>query len=385
LTEVIYLDYNSTTPVDPRVVEVMLPFFTTRFGNAASSHLVGRAARTAVEDARAEVASAIGAPPSFVTFTSGATESINLALKGLAQGAGRRRRVVTVGTEHKAVLDTVRALHTLIEVSVVGVDHRGVVDIDELADTIGDDTLVVSVMAANNETGVLNPIRDVANLAHEKGALMHCDATQAFGKVPFDFLRLDLDLVSISAHKIYGPQGVGGLIATPEASGLMTPLFHGGGHERGLRSGTLNVPGCVGFGAAARVAAAQLADDAERIGNLRDRLELSLCAIPGVTVNGQGANRLPGTANLRFPRVTADAMMLAMPEVAVSSGSACTASSLSPSHVLMAMGLSYEEADECLRFSLGRPTTEEEIEGAIKATTAAVQASHEIGAYRTVG
>ncbi len=377
----IYLDFNATTPVDQRVLEAMLPYFMARFGNASSAHPVGVAARRAVEAAREKVAAAIGAHASQVVFTSGATESVNLAIKGIALAAHpKRSRIVTVATEHKAVLDASRALARFgIAVRVVGVDRDGLPDLDELADAIDDETSVVSVMAANNETGVIAPISAIADLAHSRGALMHCDATQAIGKIEFDVQDAELDLASFSAHKIYGPQGVGALYLRSGDSNSLIPQIDGGGHERGLRSGTLNTPGCVGFGEAAHLASVEREIEGEHLRTLRDRLEATLTTtMEGVSVNGSKTLRLPGTLNVRIAGADSDAIMLAMPDVAVSSGSACTAASPSPSHVLRAMGLSYEEAQECLRLSLGRGTTIEEIDYAISAIKGAANRVREL-------
>jgi cysteine desulfurase len=370
----IYHDYNATTPVDPEVVDVMLPYFTRAFGNAASGHAIGRAARTAVERAREEVAWSVGARPSEVVFMSGATESDNLAVKGLAQGATKvRRRIVTFATEHKAVLDTCESLRAVgFDVDVLGVAPDGQADRDALADTLGADTLLVSIMAVNNETGVISPVREIADRAHAVGALVHCDATQALGKVEFDVSESGADLVSVSSHKVYGPQGVGALVVNRDAATRLRPLIDGGGHERGLRSGTLNLPGIVGFGAAARIARRRLDDDAPKLTTLRDYLERRLLDLPGTSVNGGSAPRVPGTTNIRFDGADGDAIMLAMPWVAVSTGSACSSATIAPSHVLRAMGLDHTAADECLRFSLGRFTTQAEVDDAVAATIEAV-------------
>lgn len=371
----IYLDYSATTPVDPEVVEEMLPYFTEAFGNAASGHAVGRAARMAVEAAREELADSVGARPSEVVFLSGATESDNLAIKGLAMAAPTaRRRIVTFATEHKAVLDACASLVELgFDVDVLGVSHDGLPDRDALADSLGADTLLVSIMAVNNETGVINPVREVADAAHSVGALVHCDATQALGKIDFDVRASGADLVSLSSHKVYGPQGVGALVIDREVATRLRPLIHGGGHERGLRSGTLNLPGIVGFGAAARIARRRLEEDGRNLTRLRDRLERRLLEVPGTSINGRGAPRVPGTTNIRFEGADGDATMLAMPWVAVSTGSACSSATLAPSHVLRAMGLGHEAADECLRFSLGRFTTVAEVDEVAAATIEAVE------------
>ncbi len=381
MSDSIYLDYNATTPVDPRVIEAMLPFFSSAFGNAASGHSVGRAARAAVDAAREKVATGVGGRPSHVVFTSGATESNNLAIKGTILGSSKRRRIITFATEHKATLDASAAAQRFgATVTVLPVHANGVPDVDALAESIDDHTAIVSVMAANNETGVLAPLADILALAHRRGALAHCDATQAVGKIPFDLRALPFDLVSFSAHKLYGPQGVGALIIDPEVTGHLEPLIHGGGHERGLRSGTLNTAGCVGFGEAVALALDGLPEEMARLELLRTDLELLLDrATPGTIVNGIRAPRLPGTTNIRFPGIDGDALMLAMPELAVSSGSACTSASLAPSHVLIAMGLSHEEADQCIRFSLGRFTTEAEIKRAAELTRSAIDRLLEVG------
>lgn len=381
----LYLDYNATTPVDPRVLEVMLPHFSERFGNAASTHPVGRAAQTAVDRARDQVAWMLGASPGEVYFTSGATESINLAIKGSILGRqGARNRIITVATEHKAVLDSCHDAASFgADVTVLGVDRDGLLDLSQLAAAIDEKTLLVSVMAANNETGVIQQIAAVGALAHERGALFHCDATQAVGKVPFSMHSMDIDLVSMSAHKIYGPQGVGVLAATAGAAGRMRPLAHGGGHERGIRSGTLNVPGIAGLGSAAETAGTEMAEEACRLEGMRGALERAvLGAIPGTAVNGAGAPRLPSTANIRFAGAEADVVMLLMPGVSVSSGSACTAASPAPSHVLLAMGLDYAAAQECVRFSLGRPTTEADVAALIPILASAVQQARAGGSPR---
>lgn len=372
----VYLDYNATTPVDPRVLEVMLPHFSERFGNAASTHSAGKSAHAAVDRARDQVAWMLGASQGEIYFTGGATESINLAIQGSVLGReGARGRVITCATEHKAVLDSCQASTRFgADVTVLGVDREGLLDLSELQDVIDDKTLLVSVMAANNETGVIQQIPSIAALAHERGALFHCDATQAVGKIPFSMHSMDVDLVSMSAHKIYGPQGVGVLAATPGAAGRLLPLVHGGGHEQGLRSGTLNVPGIVGLGKAAEIAGIDIEIEARRLSGLRDDLERAVLAtIPGTSVNGGTAPRLPSTTNIRFSGADADALMLMMPGISVSSGSACTAASQAPSHVLLAMGLGYGAAQECIRFSLGRPTTEEDVAAVIPVLASAVR------------
>lgn len=362
----VYLDYAATTPLDPEVLESMLPYLQGDFGNPASQHPYGRRASEAVEAARADVASLIGADSDEIVFTSGATESINLALKG-ALGSSNRRHLIVGATEHKAVLDTAHALElTGIRVTVLPVDGRGLVSLDDLRAHLSGDTCLVSVMAANNETGTLGPVREAAALAHEYGALFHTDATQLVGKLPVDVHALGLDFLSCSSHKLYGPKGVGALYVRSGRRVALAPLIHGGGHEQGLRSGTLNVPGCIGFGRAARLAGARMGADAERIAKLRDELEQRLLdAVSGSSVNGYVVGRLPNITNLRFPGVDSDSLMLAMSDVAVSSGSACTAATPAPSHVLVAMGIGYDAAGESIRFSLGRLTTTEEVDYAV--------------------
>lgn len=365
-----YLDNNATTPLDPRVLESFMPFLTEIVGNAASEHAAGRRVRHAVESARSQVAAAIGATPSTVIFTSGATESINLALKGGAFGStGQRRKVVTFATEHKAVLDTCAWLRSQgTPVEVVPVTPEGLPDVAAASEAIDEQTALVSVMAANNETGVLGPVAEIVSLSRRVGAVVHCDATQALGKVPFDVEAVGVDFASISSHKIYGPTGVGALFVRRGMDGVLVPLFHGGGHERGLRSGTLNSAAIVGFGAAAALAVSELTGDAVRIRVLRDALEAGITSSwPHAQVMGESAPRLPNTLNIRIPGVDAQAVLFAMPNVAASTGSACTAASPAPSHVLRAMGLDHDEAQECIRFSLGRFSSMEDVHAALNA------------------
>ena len=371
----IYLDHNATTPLDPRVLDAMLPFLTDRFGNAASRHhALGCDAATAVESAREQVASAIGADPREIVWTSGATESDNLALLGVAQASAyrKRRHVVTVATEHRAVLDTCEHLEGLgIDVTYLGVDRDGRLDLDRLADAITERTLLVSIMHANNETGVLHPVARIGVLCRKRGVLLHTDATQSYGKEPIDVNALHVDLLSASAHKIHGPKGVGMLFVRRRGPRVRCePLVRGGGHERGLRSGTLNVPGIVGMGAAAALAGG---DDAVRA--LRDRLEAGLRdRVDGVAVNGHRAERLANTTNLSFAGVDGAKLMKGMPELAVSSSSACTSAALQPSYVLGAMGCDDARIRGSVRFSLGRFNTADEIETAIETVAGAVAA-----------
>jgi len=362
----IYLDHHSTTPLDPRAHDAMEPWLTSRFGNPHSeSHALGRAAAAAVEDARGKVAALIGADPREIVFTSGATESNNLAILGAARFLKDiKRRVVTVATEHKCVLESCLALRDEgFEVVVLGVKPSGLVDLDALERAVTDDTALVSVMAANNEIGVLQPIHEIAAIARAKGALFHTDAAQAAGKVPLD--AADADLISLSSHKLYGPMGIGALYVRRRPRVRLKPLFHGGGQERGLRSGTLPVALCVGFGAACAIARSERDAEAERVGRLRDRLESRLiAAVPGARVNGAGAPRLPGNLNLTIPGIDALALIAEVPDVALSTGSACTSAEVEPSYVLSALGLDERAARASLRFGVGRFNTEAEIDRA---------------------
>jgi len=363
----IYLDHHATTPCDGRVLEAMLPFFTQQFGNAASrQHAFGWAANDAVERARKQVAVLMGAGSKDVIFTSGATEANNLAIKGAAKARrAERDHLVTVATEHQAVLDPMTRLeHEGWHVTVLPVDRLGLLDLAALEQAITPRTALVSVMAANNEIGVLQPIKDAAALAHAKGAWFHTDAVQAVGKVPFDVEALDVDFASLTAHKIYGPKGVGALYVRRNQRGVkLAAEIEGGGHERGLRSGTLNVPGIVGFGQAAEIARAELSQEARRTIALRDRLLSALLATTdGMTVNGALEARLPGNLNVSFEGIDGEALLVSLDDVAVSSGAACTAAE--PSHVLVALGLSTDRALASLRFGIGRATTAAEIDAA---------------------
>ncbi len=367
----IYMDNQSTTRVDPRVLDAMLPYFTEEFGNAASkSHAFGWRAEEAVEAARAEVARLIGATAREIVWTSGATESDNLALKGVARfHASRGRHLVTCKTEHKAVLDSAHALERQgFEVSFLDVEPDGRLDPERVRAAIRRDTVLVSVMHANNETGVIHPIADIARVTRQAGVLLHCDAVQSAGKIPFDVEALGVDLASLSAHKAYGPKGVGALyLRRRPTRARLLPEIDGGGHERGYRSGTLNVPGVVGFGKAAELARAEGAAEAERLLALRERLRTGLLAgLDGVTVNGSLEHRLPGNLNVSFAGVEGEALMMAVREVAVSSGSACTSASLEPSYVLRAMGVSDAQAHASIRFGLGRFNTGEEVDHAVR-------------------
>jgi len=365
----IYLDYNSTTPVDPRVIEAMAPLWGEHFGNPSSTtHAYGWAAAKLVDDARTRLATGIGASPEELIFTSGATEANNLAVKGAAAlMQGRGRHLVTVATEHRAVLDPCRALERQgFSVTVLPVDANGVLDEDRLAGALRPDTTLVSVMLANNETGVLQPLAAVAAVCRARGILVHTDATQAVGRIEADVAALGVDLLSFSGHKIYGPKGVGALYVRRHRPRLrLAPLLDGGGHEQGLRSGTLNAPGIVGFARALDLCLVDREQEARRLAELRDRLRDHLTAeLDGVGDNGAGAERLPNTANLSFSGVDGAALLASLSGLAVSSGSACTSADPRPSHVLLAMGVPGNLAAASLRFSLGRPTTVEEVDAA---------------------
>lgn len=376
----VYLDYNATTPTDPRVLEKMLPFFTERFGNAASRHHQwGCDAAEAVERAREEVAQLIGADPREIIFTSGATEAVNLAIKGVVASPAyrqRRRHIVTVATEHKAVLDTCRYLQDNgCEITFLPVDSDGCLNLDELDRAVTSDTLLVSVMHANNETGVIHPVHEIAGYCKQKGVLFFTDATQAVGRVAIDVEAFGVDLLSLSAHKIYGPKGVGALYVRrrgPRAR--CEPLIHGGGHERGLRSGTMNVPGVVGLGAAASICRDEMAEEQERLRALRERFETQLLErISIARRNGHPTKRLANTSNISFIGLDSDELLRSMPDLAASSASACTSASLQPSYVLRAMGASEDVLRGSVRFSLGRFTTEEEIRSAVETVAARVE------------
>jgi cysteine desulfurase len=374
----IYLDNHATTRVDPRVLEAMLPYFTENYGNAASRHHVfGRVANDAVQNARGQIAALLGASPREIVFTSGATESNNLAIRGVAaMYRNRGDHIVTVCTEHHAVLDPcLRLGREGFRVTVLPVDADGLVDPQQVADAIGERTILVSVMAANNEIGTLAPLGEIGRLCKSRGVLFHTDAVQAFGKVSFDVEELGLDLASVTAHKLYGPKGVGALyVRRHEPHVRLVPLFDGGGHEQGLRSGTLPVPGIVGFGTACTICGSERAEEAARMQEMRERLH---CGIQGqledVSLNGHATLRLPGNLNLSFAYVDGEALMMAMRDIAVSSGSACTSASVEPSYVLRAIGLSDDLARSSLRFGLGRFNTEEEIDFTITTVVEAVK------------
>jgi cysteine desulfurase len=373
----IYLDYNATTPCDPQVVEAMLPYFTNQFGNAASrQHAFGWQAEEAADHARHQLASLIGAETTEVIVTSGATESNNLALKGVVEMyAGKGNHLITCVTEHKAVLDACKHLEKQgVQVTYLPVNAQGLVDLQQLEAAITPATILIAIMYANNETGVLQPIQAIGQIAKKHGVLFFSDATQAVGKVPVNVLADGIDLMSFSAHKIYGPKGVGALYVRRKNPRVrLTAQIDGGGHERGLRSGTLNVPGIVGFGKAAELCQQEMATEAVRIGMLRDKLENGLLKLEGVSLNGNKEHRLPNVTNLAFKYVDGNALMLGFNKnIAVATGSACTSASMEPSFVLKALGLEDELARSSLRFSLGRFTTEEDIDYTIEQVTATV-------------
>lgn len=372
----IFLDNQSTTQCDPRVVDAMMPWFTDNFANPHSSeHAMGRAAEDAVEHARAQVAAAIGAEPREIVFTSGATESNNIAIKGAARHARRvgdpRRRVITVATEHKCVLESVSDLaEDGFDPIILPVRRDGTLDLGCLADALAIPTLLVSVMTVNNETGVIQDIAGIAELVKRQGALFHTDAAQALGKIPLDVAGIDL--MSITAHKVYGPKGIGALYVRRRPRARIAALFSGGNQERGLRSGTLAPPLVIGFGEACRIATAEMASDDVRIGALRDRLLSCLSRdVPGLALNGSIHDRIAGNLNLQFPERSAAALMQACPHLCMSTGSACSSAVVEPSYVLRAMGLTDDEASRSLRIGIGRFTSATEIEAAAHALAAA--------------
>ncbi|QQS27504.1 MAG: cysteine desulfurase [Sphingobacteriales bacterium] len=375
--QVIYLDNNATTQIDKRVLDAMMPFLTNEFANANSTHRFGVNAYEAVKFARIQVSELICAEPHEIVFTSGSTEAINLAIKGVAEyNIQKGKHIVTVSSEHPAVLDTCQHLETKgFEVTYLPVKSDGLIDMAKLERVLRNDTILVSVMLANNETGVLQPINKIAELSHSAGALFMCDATQAVGKIPVNVDALEIDLLCMSGHKLYAPKGVGALYVRQRMNRVKIPaLVHGGGHERGMRSGTLNVPGIVALGEACAIAKKELSKNEESIGALRDYLETELLKIEGTSVNGNTAARLFNTSNILFRGTDSDAIIMGLsnpendlPLIAVSNGSACTSTSIEPSHVLTAMGLDEIAAFSSIRFSLGKYNTKKEIEIVIDA------------------
>jgi len=363
----IYMDNHATTPVDPRVFEAMRPYLTTVFGNAASrNHSFGWEAEDAVEKARKQVASLIGATAKEIVFTSGATESNNLALKGVAEMyAEKGNHIITAATEHKAILDTCKRLEKHgTRVTYLPLQQNGLIDLDQLRAAITEKTILISIMHANNEIGVLQPVREIGRIAKERGVLFHTDGTQAAGKVPVNVLDDNLDMMSISAHKMYGPKGVGALYVRRRNPRVqLTAQMDGGGHERGMRSGTLNVPGIVGLGEACALAQAEMPEESKRLRYLRDKLKDRLLAsLDEVYINGTMEHRLPNNLNLSFAYVEGESLLMGINDVAVSSGSACTSATLEPSYVLKALGAGDDLAHSSIRFGLGRFNTEEEVD-----------------------
>ena len=365
----IYLDYSATTPVDPRVAQKMIPFLTEQFGNPASrSHAFGWEAEKAVEEARAHVAALLNADPKEIIWTSGATEGNNLAIKGAANFyKGKGKHIVTMKTEHKAVLDTVRELERQgFEATYLDPRQDGLLDLEKFKAALRPDTVLVSVMMVNNEIGVIQPIAEIGEICRSKGIIFHCDAVQAAGKIPVDLQKLKVDLLTVTAHKVYGPKGIGALYVRRKPRVRIEAQIHGGGHERGLRSGTLPTHQIVGMGEAFRIAGLEMGAESERIRALRDRLLAGFKDMEEVYVNGDMERRIPGNLNISFNFVEGESLIMGIKEVAVSSGSACTSASLEPSYVLRALGRSDELAHSSIRFTIGRFTTEEEIDYAVK-------------------
>lgn len=375
--QIIYLDNNATTPIDKRVLEAMMPFLTDNFANANSTHRFGVGAYESVKVARSQVSELVGAEPNEIIFTSGSTEAINLAIKGVAEkSVGKGKHIVTVATEHSAVLDTCRHLETKgYEVTYLSVKPDGIIDLSELKSVLRNDTILVCVMYVNNETGIVQPIKEIAELSHAVGALFMSDATQSVGKIPVNVDALGIDLLSMSGHKIYAPKGVGALYVRQRMNRVKLPaLMHGGGHEKGMRSGTLNVPSIVALGFACSLAQKEMSKNAESILSLRDYLEFELLKVDGTSVNGNTSTRLYNTSNILFTGADSDAIILGLsnpendlPLIAVSNGSACTSASVEPSHVLSAMGLDETAAFSSIRFSLGKYNTKKEIDVVISA------------------
>ena len=394
----IYMDHHATTPIDPRVLDAMMPYLTRVFGNAASrSHVFGWEAEAAVDESRRQVGEAMNASPKEIVFTSGATEGDNLAILGAARAnRSKGNHVVTGATEHHAVLDSCHELEREgFEVTYLGPDRAGRIEAAQVSDAIEDRTVLVTLMLANNEIGTIHPVAEIGAVCRKKGVLFHTDAVQGFGKIPFDLEAMNVDLASVSAHKLYGPKGIGALYVRARRPRVrLEPILHGGGHERGLRSGTLNVPGIVGLGKAVEISMAEREEEARRLRRLRRRLFDGIIAeVPDVSLNGpelpsieaDGSlapgtedRRLPGNLNLSFAGVEGEALLLGLKDVAVSSGSACTSASLQPSHVLKAIGVPDDLAHASIRFGLGRPNTAEEVDFTIGAVAATVRRLREL-------
>ncbi len=364
----IYMDNHATTPVDPRVLDEMLPYFCERFGNAASrNHQFGWEAEAGVDEAREQIVQLIGASsPREIVFTSGATESDNLAIKGIAESyKDKGNHIVTCATEHKAVLDSCKVLEGKgYKVTYLPVDSYGFLDLEKLREAIMDKTILISIMAANNEIGTIHPIKEIGQIAKERGVIFHCDATQGVGKIPLQVADMGIDLLSFSAHKIYGPKGIGALyIRSRQPRIRLTPIIDGGGHEKGIRSGTLNVPGIIGFGKACQLAEDEMAEEGPHLNRLRERLKEGIFSrLDAVFLNGDTTRRLPGNLNMSFAYVDGESLLMGLKEIAVSSGSTCTTAVFEPSHVLRALGVKEDLANASIRFGLGRFNTEEEVD-----------------------
>ncbi len=374
LNRPIYMDNQATTPVDPRVLDAMFPYFGERFGNAASrNHQFGWDAEEGVTKAREQVAALINASPKEIVFTSGATESDNLALKGVAEMYSQKGdHIITCVTEHKAVIDSAKHLEKQgIRITFLPVEKNGRIDLDDLKRAITDKTILISIMTANNEVGVVQDIGEIGRIAREHGVLFHTDAVQAVGKIPFDVQEMNVDIASISAHKMYGPKGVGAIyVRRRNPRVLLSPIMDGGGHERGMRSGTLNVPGIVGFGMAAELARNELEEESARLFRLRERLRTGLAAnLDELYINGDMEHRIPGNLNISFAYVEGESLLMGIDDIAVSSGSACTSASLEPSYVLKALGVGEDLAHTSIRFGLGRFNTEEEVDYVVDKVT----------------
>jgi cysteine desulfurase len=379
----IYMDNHATTPMDPRVLEAMLPYFTDTFGNAASrNHSFGWSAEEAVENARAQVARLVNADPKEIVFTSGATESDNLAIKGVAEMYREKGdHIITSVVEHKAVLDTCKRLEKDgYQVTYLPVDDMGLVRIEDLQDAITDKTILISIMYANNEIGVINPIAEIGRIAHERGILFHTDAVQGVGKIPTDVQAMNVDLLSLTAHKIYGPKGCGALYVRKKGPRVrLTPQMDGGGHERGMRSGTLNVPGIVGLGKACEICLNEMTEESKRLTALRDKMIREITTqLPDAYLNGHPTQRLPHNVNISYAYVEGESLLMGLKEVALSSGSACTSASLEPSYVLKSLGVGDELAHSSIRYGLGRFTTEEEVDYVIARTIETVNRLREM-------
>ncbi|UZT99244.1 cysteine desulfurase family protein [Chryseobacterium fluminis] len=362
MNDYVYLDYNATTPVDRRVVDAMIPYFNSLYANSGSSHLFGLTVKEAIEEAGEHIAELISANPKEIIYTSGATEAVNLALKGIKKSHGKNH-IITLKTEHKAVLDTCHYLEEQgFPVTYLNTGKDGLLDLDELQNEISDKTLMVCIMYVNNETGVIQPIKQIAEITHKHDCLLFCDATQAVGKIEMNVKDLGIDVMAFSAHKFYGPKGIGALYISSAIKKRTDPQIHGGGQQFNLRSGTLNVPGIIGMGKAAEIALAEMERDAQNSNELRNRLENSLLKISGTSINGNQNSRIFNTTNICFSQVNAEQMILSLGNICVSSGSACNAATTRPSHVLKAMGMEDRDALSSLRFSLGKFTTPSDID-----------------------